>query len=48
MKRPNVHFLVDFLGFAGFILLTAGEIMTEIVHRELTRSLFCNLATMIA
>jgi len=31
VKRPNVHFLVDFLGFAGFVLLTATGVLVRYV-----------------
>jgi hypothetical protein len=31
MKRPNVNFIVDFLGFAGFVLLTATGVLMRYV-----------------
>ena len=31
MRRPNVNFLVDFLGFAGFVLLTATGVLMRYV-----------------
>jgi hypothetical protein len=31
MKRPNVHFIVDYLGFAGFVLLTATGVLMRYV-----------------
>jgi hypothetical protein len=31
MKRPNLNFIVDFLGFAGFVLLTATGVLMRYV-----------------
>lgn len=31
MKRPNVNFIVDFLGFSGFVLLTATGVLMRYV-----------------
>ncbi len=31
MKRPNVNFIIDYLGFAGFVLLTATGVLMRYV-----------------
>lgn len=31
MKRPHLHFIVDYLGFAGFVLLTATGVLMRYV-----------------
>jgi len=31
MKRPNLHFIVDYLGFAGFVVLTATGVLMRYV-----------------
>lgn len=31
MKRPNLNFLIDFIGFAGFVLLTATGVLMRYV-----------------